>query len=61
MFRTKDTSILLEVGLDLLQPLSPFLDLHVYLRLLKMVLKWLLITKNLWFDTKIKSLACSEP
>ena len=39
---------------------NPFLDLHVDLRLLK----WSQIishAKNMGFDTKIKSLVCSEP
>ena len=37
MFRTKVTISLLEVGLGLLQPLHPVLDLQVDQRLMKMV------------------------
>ena len=36
-FRTKVTILLFEVILSLLQPLRPFLDLQIDLRLLKMV------------------------
>ena len=71
MFRTKVTISLLLLGLLLLQPLQPVLGLQMGLRLLKINpndspypkngLPWFPMPKYMWFDTKIKSLACSEP
>ena len=57
MSKTKLTISLLEVILGLLQPLLPFLDLQVDLRIFKIIS----YTQNIGFDTIIKSLACLEP
>ena len=58
MFRTKVRNFLLDMVLDLLHPI---LNLQVNLRHLKMVSKWFPIPKNIWFDTKIKSVPHPEP
>ena len=60
MFRTKVTISCLQVVLGLLQPLDPVLDLQINLRLLNMVPNDFSYPKT-WGNTKIKSLASSEP
>ena len=60
MFRTKVTISCLQVVLGLLQTLDPVLDLQINLRLLNMVQNDFSYPKT-WVNTKIKSLASSEP
>ena len=59
--RTKVIISLHEDVLGLLQPLHLVLDLQIDLRVTKMVPNDSPCQKKMGFDTKIKSLACSEP